>query len=529
MSSESSVDEDRLEIMNGIMKNLSEEAPSIQCNLMKGRTTPSSSSSGSSGSSPIFLEVYPLDYLSNCQFPFFLPEIRAIAGFTEKDNATSSMDIAILNSDQVMIDSTEVPINLQELSEIATLILDFLDLNKYSFCHGIDENKLFTSIPDLSISDFHMIFIEKSGLVRSRNCLYRCVDNAKNVDEDVVGLPSLCINCSNLFANVFEIPGIDPSSSSSFMCPICEKNCLNSSEIRSHVKSHIYSLDQHETDEPITIIKEEGSPYVRDDYDDSDNDEDDYLPSEKKTRESRKPKMKRRTYHDEDYEPEIISEPKNKLDPSSVCVPKERKKRSWEGRKEIGFNICPVCKEEFTNNARMVIHCKKSHDPKGMECHYQGCRVKLKWQSYYPHVRLVHSGESRRSYMCETCGASYKTKTDMTRHMARHGPDKPYKCKHCSKSFYSMEGWRRCERICSGEGDRYMCEKCSKTFFTKSKLSNHMRIHLGIKPFICPLCNYSTYSRNNLKQHTTKVHKLSIEECEHKTGLSHIGRVPLNQ
>ena len=58
----------------------------------------------------------------------------------------------------------------------------------------------------------------------------------------------------------------------------------------------------------------------------------------------------------------------------------------------------------------------------------------------------------------------------------------------------------------SADGYRHVCRVCGKNFRASSLLDIHMRVHVGAKPFVCPVCNHRATQKGNLKLHMKKHH-----------------------
>lgn len=53
------------------------------------------------------------------------------------------------------------------------------------------------------------------------------------------------------------------------------------------------------------------------------------------------------------------------------------------------------------------------------------------------------------------------------------------------------------------------CEMCGKLFNGRNRrqnLQHHMMIHLGVKPFLCPICPHRSNRKGNLDLHILRVH-----------------------
>ncbi|XP_037724981.1 zinc finger protein Xfin-like [Drosophila subpulchrella] len=81
----------------------------------------------------------------------------------------------------------------------------------------------------------------------------------------------------------------------------------------------------------------------------------------------------------------------------------------------------------------------------------------------------------------------------------------PFKCPHCVKSFSSKKSYTQHFKIHLGKR-RYMCYLCSATFKAAQILKVHMRIHTGERPFPCVLCDMTFTTNSNLNRHMRTVH-----------------------
>ena len=131
------------------------------------------------------------------------------------------------------------------------------------------------------------------------------------------------------------------------------------------------------------------------------------------------------------------------------------------------------------------------------------------------HIEKVHNSDNAKKYTCEECGKVYKTKTDLDTHYTKHTGEKLYTCPTCGKSYRFWNGLDDCQRRHDSDM-RYKCnwQGCDKAFNSKFKFEQHQRTHDGVKPFQCPLCQYSCSRKDNLLSHVKRSHKKTSEEIK---------------
>ena len=59
----------------------------------------------------------------------------------------------------------------------------------------------------------------------------------------------------------------------------------------------------------------------------------------------------------------------------------------------------------------------------------------------------------------------------------------------------------------SNDPERFKCDFCGKIFAKKVRLEDHMNVHKGIKPHLCPYCNQGFACRANKCAHVKAAHK----------------------
>lgn len=95
---------------------------------------------------------------------------------------------------------------------------------------------------------------------------------------------------------------------------------------------------------------------------------------------------------------------------------------------------------------------------------------------------------------------------------------KNYKCTHCDesmrlKSSESVDSLVMHGKICTGFARprpgkcEFTCFACNYSSNKKSCMFDHVRLHLGVKPYKCPFCSYCTSNKPSLKRHSCSRHK----------------------
>jgi len=151
---------------------------------------------------------------------------------------------------------------------------------------------------------------------------------------------------------------------------------------------------------------------------------------------------------------------------------------------------CELCGQVYSSASTLKVHKRTNHSDECFVCQEPDCRKRLKTKaSLLDHMSSVHRNE--KLYVCHGCGKNFKY-----RHQRRMCENK-----HVGKFIHP-------------------CTLCDKKFNDKRRFQQHMRVHTGEKPFMCPICNFRCARMDNLNLHTKKAHGVTCKEAEGMTGIS---------
>ena len=107
-----------------------------------------------------------------------------------------------------------------------------------------------------------------------------------------------------------------------------------------------------------------------------------------------------------------------------------------------------------------------------------------------------------KMFVCpfDDCKKVYTLKNILLAHLRIHYGIKPFVCKYCSNSFNEKGNLKTHIRIHTGERP-FKCKQCNKGFKALGQLTDHLISHTGFKPFQCPHCKKFYRRKEILKNH----------------------------
>ena len=188
-----------------------------------------------------------------------------------------------------------------------------------------------------------------------------------------------------------------------------------------------------------------------------------------------------------------------------------RNHTSYRGESES--TLCSKCGESFNSKCDLVVHRKKHEKESSKEkkkfkskipkkCNY--CDVVC--ETYHKALKHMFQFHDHSAIFCDICGHKAMGQKDLNRHLETHIEGLNVKCEHCGRGFKSQRNLDRHIKTVhtSDDSKTFKCQQCGKGFLTNSYLSDHMNMHLGLKPYKCEFCGAAYQNKSNLLAHKKK-------------------------
>ncbi|XP_017872089.1 PREDICTED: zinc finger protein 510 [Drosophila arizonae] len=126
----------------------------------------------------------------------------------------------------------------------------------------------------------------------------------------------------------------------------------------------------------------------------------------------------------------------------------------------------------------------------------------ISWKNLTEEQIIARRRKQRlRDCICDQCGRHFTDQSNFKLHMLRHSGIKNFKCKECSKLFYTDHLLQLHERTVHRGERPYACKYCDKTFNSSTTRVMHERSHTNVRPYSCEYCDKSFISASALKRH----------------------------
>lgn len=166
--------------------------------------------------------------------------------------------------------------------------------------------------------------------------------------------------------------------------------------------------------------------------------------------------------------------------------------------------VCDICQATFRTKEHIRSHMGIHINARCYKCSI--CCKDFNFRTQLSRHLRIHSQIC--PFQCETCGKGFKFSGSLTLHKRSHTGEKPYKCERCEKAFSTVMSLKLHTRIHTGNKP-YVCPTCGRGFHDGSTMKVHMRQHTGENPYVCHICGKTTKQASNMKSHYRHFHKIN--------------------
>jgi uncharacterized C2H2 Zn-finger protein len=168
-----------------------------------------------------------------------------------------------------------------------------------------------------------------------------------------------------------------------------------------------------------------------------------------------------------------------------------------ENRESNKSFVCDTCDANFKQKSDCISHIATFHEGKKPLTRKPCTSDKVHEEN----------GESDKNFLCDTCDASFKQKSDCISHIATiHEGKKPFKCDECGHRF-AQRSILNAHITIHERKKSFKCDECGATFTQKSSLKIHITsIHERKKPFKCDECGGTFTQKSSLNAQIKAIH-----------------------
>lgn len=120
--------------------------------------------------------------------------------------------------------------------------------------------------------------------------------------------------------------------------------------------------------------------------------------------------------------------------------------------------------------------------------------------------------ESRKMgrFQCDHCPRTFKFQSKLNEHRRAHLGVRPFPCPYCPRGFTQKGALTTHMRLHTGERP-FVCQwECGKTFTSASARQHHEKSHSGERPYMCNVCGKSFTKNSHVIRHLKNIHNSEL-------------------
>lgn len=191
----------------------------------------------------------------------------------------------------------------------------------------------------------------------------------------------------------------------------------------------------------------------------------------------------------------IIKQEQNDIDTQNSQNNKISKKTETNAITNVIY-YCDTCNWKFKHKFSLIKHFKLKHNMQKNVYPCSSCNKIFKRSLYLDRHIALHQDKNRNT--CEICSKTFFNRANLSRHIKEiHNQERPFYCNYCSRSFTQLAPLKEHISVTHIRETNFVCDICDKRMMTRKLLIVHMNsIHRGIKKIV-KKSNKSTATKTN--------------------------------
>ena len=164
--------------------------------------------------------------------------------------------------------------------------------------------------------------------------------------------------------------------------------------------------------------------------------------------------------------------------------------------------VCNKCGALYRNRYFLHKHIKLVHEDAKYDCNLCDSKFTLK-SNLTTHMMSLHNGAK---YYCDQCDSTIPAHSSLITHKNKVHNEVKYYCDQCDSAF-TEHGSLNTHKKAMHEGVKYYCNQCDSTFTRQNSLTSHIKsIHEGVK-YSCNFCDSQFTEKRHVTRHIKRIHE----------------------